>query len=119
MLLASLSVMKDALRSRGEAFVGEAQSEAANYLETFRTILADRLDGIDTRDVRKRADRVSDVVTDALIESIETVRSRVRPQPKRRLPIALVALGGLAVGAGVAAFVLGRRQDVRDRFTEL
>jgi hypothetical protein len=111
--------MRDALRSRGEAFVEEAQSEVANYLETFRSLLAERLDSIDTKDVRKRADRVSEAVTEALIDSLETVRNRVRPQPRRRVPIALVALGGIAVGAGVAAVFLGRRQDVRERFTEL
>lgn len=119
MSLASLSVMKDALRSRGEAFVGEAQSEAANYLETFRTLLASRLDEIDTKDVRKRSNKVSEAITGALIDSIETARDRVRPKSRRRVPVALVALGGIAVGAGIVAVILGRRQDVRDRFTEL
>lgn len=119
MSLASLSVMKDALRARGEAFVGEAQSEAANYLETFRTLLASRLDEIDTKDVRKRSNKVSEAITSALIDSIETARDRVRPRPRRRVPVALMALGGIAVGAGIAAVILGRRQDVRDRFTEL
>ena len=123
MLLASLGVMKTALRSRGEAFVGEAQSEVNNYLETLRTVLSERLDGIDTKGVRKRADRVSDrvtdTITDALIDSIETVRERVRPRPRRQVPTAIFVIGGIAVGAGLAAYFLGRRQEVRQRFTDL
>ena len=111
--------MKTALRTHGEAIAGEAQSEFATYLETLRSVLSERLESIDTRDIRKRADRVSDRVTDAIIDSIETARDRVRPRPKRQVPIALIVLGGIAVGAGIAAAILGRRQDVRERFTEL
>lgn len=123
MQLDSLSVMKNELRARGEALAGTAQSEVANYLELVRRLASDRLDDIDTKDVRRRADRLSnqvtDTLTDAIVDGIDTVRDRIRPRPKRAFPVAMVAVGGVVVGAGVAAYFLSRRQEVRERFTEL
>src|SRR5438105_1130898 len=120
----SLGTMKEELRSRGEALVEEAQAEFANYLDLIRRMASSRLDDIDTNDLRRRADRVSttvsDTLTDALVDGIDTVRERIRPRPRRRaVPVGLIAIGGAAVGAGLAIYFLGRRQEVRERFTEL
>jgi hypothetical protein len=119
----SLNDMKKELRARGEAVFGEAQAEIASYLDLLRHVASERLDEIDTRDVRKRANRVSntvtDTLTDAIVEGIEGVRDRIRPRPRRQVPVALIAIGGVVVGAGLAAYLLGRREDVRERFTEL
>ncbi|HEX6489187.1 MAG TPA: BON domain-containing protein [Candidatus Dormibacteraeota bacterium] len=115
--------MKKELRARGEAIFGEAQSEIANYLELVRRLASQRLDEIDTKDVKRRSQRLSnqvtDSVTDAIVDGLDSVRDRIRPRPKQRPPVALIAIGGVVVGAGLAAYFLGRRQEVRERFTEL
>ncbi len=119
----SLNDMKKELRARGEAVLGEAQSEIANYLDLIRHAASERLDDIDTNDVRRRADRVSGAVTetltDAIVDGLDAVRDRIRPRPRRTVPVALIAVGGAVVGAGIAVYFLSRRQDVRERFTEL
>jgi len=123
MRLDSLIDMKKELQARGEAIFEEAQSEIANYLDLLRNVTSERLDGIDTKDVRRRANRVSNTVTetltDAIVDGIDQVRDRIRPRPRRQVPVALIAIGGVVVGAGIAAYLLGRRQEVRERFTEL
>jgi len=123
MQLDSLDDMKKELRARSEAIFEEAQSEIANYLDLLRHVASERLDDIDTKDMRKRADRVSNTVTesltDAIVNGIDSVRDRIRPRPQRQVPVALIAIGGIVVGAGIAAYFLGRRQEVRERFTEL
>ena len=123
MRLDSLSDMKQELRARGEAVFDEAQSEIANYLDLLRNLASSRLDDIDTKDVRRRANRVSNTVTesltDAIVDGIDAVRDRIRPRPRRTAPIALIAIGGAVVGAGIAAYFLSRRKEVRERFTEL
>lgn len=121
--LDSLNDMKEELRARGESLFSDAQAEATGYLELLRDAVADRLDGIDTKRIRRRADKLSasltEAITDAVVESIDTVRQRVRPRRTRQVPVAMIAIGGAVIGFGIAAYFLGRRQEVRQKFTDL
>ena len=121
--LDSLTDMKEEVRARGESLLSDAQAEVVGYLDFIREALSSRLDGIDTKKVRKQADRLSssltESITDAIVDSIDTVRERVRPRRRSRPPVALIAVGGALIGFGIAAVILGRRPEVRQRVTEL
>lgn len=114
--------MKTQIKQRGESAAADLSGTIAGTVELLRERLADRLDDIDTKDLRKRADRMSDLVagtlTGAIVDGIETARGRVRPS-RRRVPVGMMVLGGMVIGAGVAAVILSRRPDVRQRAIEL
>ncbi len=113
------------IRQRGESAASELAASLAATVDMLRGQVADRLDEIDTKDLRKRADKISDMVSaavaDAVVDGIDSVRERVRMKAKarRRMPVGMLLVGGALAGAGVAAYFLARRPEVRQRAVAL
>lgn len=97
-----------AMRKKGDS----ALTELARTYEVLRDQLADRLDEIDTRALGNRAFSYSRDLR-------KRVEDRVRPQPKRRFPMAAVFLLGAAIGIGFLLYDRRRRDMVQGRLTQL
>lgn len=76
-----------------------------------RDMLADRLEDVDTDALRKRGAKTASVVRRRMEE-------RVRPKPRRRVPVAGLILLGAAVGVGFLLYDRRRRDMVRGRLTQ-
>ncbi len=96
------------VRNRGES----ARDELTKTYVLLRDMLADRLDDIDREAIGKRGYQ-------AAADIRRKVENRVRPRPRRRLPLAgLILLAG-AVGVGVLLYDHRRRDMVRGRITQV
>jgi hypothetical protein len=96
------------MRNRGES----ARDELTKTYVLLRDMLADRLDDMDREALAKRGYK-------AAADIRHKVESRVRPRPRRRLPVAgLVLLAG-AVGIWVLLYDRRRRDMVRGRITQV
>ncbi|MEP7104414.1 MAG: BON domain-containing protein [Chloroflexota bacterium] len=100
--------MKTAMKKKGDSAV----AELSRTYEMLRDQLADRLDEIDARALGSRAYSYSKDLR-------QRVEGRVRPQPKRRFPIAALIALGAAVGIGVLLYDRRRRDMVQGRLTQL
>jgi hypothetical protein len=100
--------MKTAIRKKGDS----ALTELSRTYEMLRDQLADRLDEIDARALGSRAYSYSKDLR-------QRVEDRVRPQPKRRFPIAAMIALGAAIGIGFLLYDRRRRDMVHGRLTQL
>src|ERR1700730_14603672 len=95
---------------------GRLLAELIHTLESVRNGLMNRLEDVDVEDLRKRGARYAEVATKAARKSArksakaarKNLMTRVRPQPRRRVPI----VGILVVGAAAArgGYLLHRRR---------
>ncbi len=100
--------MKTAIKKKGDS----ALTELSRTYEMLRDQLADRLDEVDARALGNRAYSYSKDLR-------QRVEDRVRPQPKRRFPIAALIALGAAVGIGFLLYDRRRRDMVQGRLTQL
>jgi hypothetical protein len=100
--------MKTAIKKKGDS----ALAELSRTYEMLRDQLAERLDEVDARALGNRAYSYSKDLR-------QRVEDRVRPQPKRRFPIAALVALGAAVGICFLLYDRRRRDMVQGRLTQL
>lgn len=100
--------MKTAIKKKGDS----ALTELSRTYEMLRDQLADRLDEIDAKALGSRAYSYSKDLR-------QRVEDRVRPQPKRRFPIAALIALGAAAGIGFLLYDRRRRDMLQGRLTQL
>jgi hypothetical protein len=87
-----------------------------------------RLEDVDVEDLRKRGARYAEVATKAATKAArksakaarKNLATRVRPQPRRRVPmVGILVVGAAAIGIGYLLYDRGRREAIAGRVDRL
>jgi hypothetical protein len=107
----SLAVVNAIARLLPEFLAFEvAQRALSGSTRNLRAKLADRLEDVDTKAIRRQLNTLSEQLAALTTVAIETVEDRVRPERKRRRRVVRgVVLVGLVAAVGYGLFELGRR----------
>jgi DNA primase len=95
------------------------RKEVDQTFANMRDRVADRLDEFDVKGMRKQLAQLTETVADRLENAQNRVQQRVRPQPRRRFPIAGLVLLGSIAGMALLFYDSRRRTMMRDRMMQL